>query len=102
MAALSDLLPELAHAYQATQNQKQNLKLILERAGMRGRTAAAVSRAKTATPKPEIKKPSHNPLPLVTPAHARPFDNGGKTMLSPQQLAGISSKTDEVARLSDK
>jgi hypothetical protein len=103
MAALADLLPALARAYQTNTNRKIALKMVLDRAGLNGREKAAIARQQSAKPKPEIKKPSHNPIPLVTPAHARPFDNGGKTMRTPQQLAAIGkAEKNEIARLSDK
>jgi hypothetical protein len=102
MAGLNEILPALARAREIAIAKKANMKFVLGKISADTRAARYQSAKPKTESKPEIKKPSHNPIPLVTPAHARAFDNGGKTMLTPQQLAAISSKTDEVARLVDK
>jgi len=103
MAALADLLPALARAYSITQSRKANMKFVLGKISADTRAARYQSAKPKTESKPEIKKPSHNPMPLVTPAHAQPFKSDGRMHLSPQQLAAMGkAEKNEIARLSDK
>lgn len=102
MAALADILPELSAAHVDAAFRKAHVKAFFANAGRNNAGNLKSSQKKQLSTKPENKNPASIPPLLVTPRHARLFQNDGRTLQSPQELAVIGKvKQNDMARLID-
>jgi len=100
MAALADILPELATLYAALYASRQNLRAVLSVNGTKGR-AIAIARRKAREGTDSGKQNQAARVPLKTPQIAPRYVNPAACM-SPQELAALPQDNVESARFCDK
>jgi len=99
MAALADILPELALRYVAAHNIRENMRAMLRLNGAKGR-AITLARRKAREEIADGKPVAASRVALKTPHMAEKYVNP-RACLSPQDLAGIPGGKAE-ARFLDK
>ena len=99
MAALADILPELATRYATMHATRENFKAVLRVNGAKGR-AIALARGKARREEAEGKNTSGR-MPLKTPQIATRHVNP-RACMTPQDLAALPRDSEATARFCDK